>query len=207
MIYIDKLTQTQKANLDTLNHSDLKKFKNDDHLLELLHHSHAIKEFLRNEYLSREKITLNKNITRKHIKVTSDNTIWIDISAIDLQTEKEFLDKVKELRKLAKAKGTKLIGANKLNKFIKENYEEYEKIVNQYSENFDTLRKEWSTYELHYGVSDDTYYKNVLQKAYFEMQKMTNLNTPLGRLGRKMQNVDRYIDDLASGAEYTSIGI
>ena len=207
MIYIDKLTPTQKENLDALNHSDLKKFKSDEHLLELLHHSHAIKEFLRQEYLSREKIKLEKNITRKHIKVTSDCTTWVDIAAIDLQTEKEFLDKVKELRGLAKESGTKLIRANKLNKFIRENYKEYEEVVTKYSENFDTLRKEWSTYELHYGVSDDTYYANVLQKAYFEMQKMTHLNTPLGRLGRKMQNVDRYIDDLKSGAKYTSIGI
>lgn len=147
-----------------------------------------------------------KIITENYIEVTIPSTRFIRREKQELVTLDEIMEKLKKIRKLAKEKGVKVKGINKLSKKIKDNYSEYESEALLAQSKFEELRKGWSSHVIREGYSDDVYYKETLRRLEFELQRMNHLNKPLGMFRTWLTRINKAIDQLENDDGLTMIG-
>ena len=148
------------------------------------------------KYEEREIIPFTeKIITDNYIKISTDSTYHVNRNNIKLVSLNEFLENIKLLKRTAKENNTKIIGSNKLIKFAKENYSQYEKEVLEYQRLFKEEGELWRNHNLRMGYSDDVFHKNILTNISCKLQKMTYRDKTLFKFISKMNNVEKAIEN------------
>jgi hypothetical protein len=134
-------------------------------------------EELDKEYLERELLDTNFEITKDKITVSSPSTSYCNITRVKNEfTNKELLNLYSSVVKLAKLNKVTVSRKNGYKKFITENFEKYENNIVYYNNMFDNLIvqfREIKNRGLHMGTSDDfildkaTDLKNEYIKMYY----------------------------------------
>jgi len=125
-------------------------------------------EELDKEYLKRELLDTNFEITKDKITVNSPSTSYCNITRVKNEfTKKELLNLYSSVVKLAKLNKVTVSRKNGYKKFIVEYFEKYENDIVFYNNMFDKIKLKFENIEqrgLHMGTSDD-----------FILDKVTNL--------------------------------
>jgi len=148
-------------------------------------------------------------VTENKIEIANEHTCFARMERKNYPNIKELEKEIKALRKELKNRNVSL-GKTDTLKILKESVEEYNLAVKDYHDTFNQYLVAWAN-KLHIGLyvgyGSDEYYKEIILPLDFKLQRFNHRNTILSKISEIQYRVNRFKEELRTGAEYEKVWI